>query len=179
KKAPESHLSLSDIINIAVIGLINGIDKWSGSYNNVFMGLCIGNMSGMMIEHQSETPMYFYPSDKTILYRANSFRHKYKIEDINLLTELVNKTLKASNKQIDPAYLAELFNAAYPLSGDANVIRQKDNEESKKTLFDTYKTEDSDEEKIIMKDFMSKIILNAGELSPIEIKLLKLKGIKL
>ena len=180
KKAPQSHLELNDIIGIAAVGLISGIDKWSAhaDYSSVFVSLCIGNMTGYMIENQSETSMHFFPSDKTIMYRANTFRHRYGIDDINILCDLVNESFSdnKNHKPIKGWELEELFSAAAPNSGDTPA----NNGGTKSTFFDAYISDkDHLEEKLEIKDFVFQLAKHAKKLTILEQKILKLKGVKL
>jgi hypothetical protein len=180
KKAPQSHLDLNDVIGIAAIGLISGIDKWSAhvDYSSVFVSLCIGNMTGYMIENQSETLMHFFPSDKTIMYRANTFKHRYGIDDPNILCTLVNESF-ADNKNYKPIQvweLEELFSAASPNSGDVPA----NDENAKTTFFDAYISDKNDlESSLEMKDFLSQLSKYAKQLDILDQKILKLKGVKL
>jgi hypothetical protein len=92
RKVPRSHLTLLDFIGICALGLAAGIDKWCGKYSPVFRSVCIGRMVGNMIDSYSETMLHFYPSDKRILYKANSLRGREGIEEINELTGAVNSS---------------------------------------------------------------------------------------
>lgn len=180
RKAPQSHLELNDVIGIAAIGLISGIDKWSAhiDYSSVFVSLCIGNMTGYMIENQSETSMHFFPSDKTVMYRANTFRHRYGIDDPNILCALVNESFAGSknHKPIQTWELEELFSAATPNSGDAPA----NDGDVKSTFFDAYLSDTDDlETGIEVKDFVFQLGKYAKKLNILDQKILKLKGVKL
>jgi hypothetical protein len=90
RKTPRSHLTLIDLIGICSMGLAAGIDKWCGTYSPVFRSVCIGRMVGNMIDSYSETLLHFYPSDKRILYKANSIRGRRGIDEMGNLADAVN-----------------------------------------------------------------------------------------
>src|SRR5271157_3994970 len=100
RKTPRSHLTLIDLIGICGMGLAAGVDKWCGAYSPVFRSVCIGRMVGNMIDNYSETLLHFYPSDKRILYKANSIRGRKGIEEMGDLTNAINSAFEEDAKDI-------------------------------------------------------------------------------
>lgn len=129
RKTPKGHLSLLDMIGIASTGLTSGIDKFCGTYSRMFNGVIIGRIVGNLIDQYSETQLHFYPSDRRIIYKANSIRGRQKIDDVKELADAVNKSFKEDalegksipKKEITEGELANLLNAANLLSTDSTV----------------------------------------------------------
>lgn len=187
RKVPRSHLTLMDLIGIAAMGLVSGVDKWVGEYTKVFNGVCIGRMTGNMIDSYSETTLHFYPSDKSILYRANSLRFRHDIQDLEQLAETINISyvedakngVRVPKEKVTSEQLSRLLSAASPISID---IPQSENENnSNSNLLDFYVDEgvESPEEALIKQDLVSKMIEATSKLPIIEQKVLRLKGIKI
>lgn len=182
RKVPKSHLSLMDMISISSLGLAAGIDKYCGKYTPVFRSVCIGRMVGNLIDAYSETTLHFYPSDKRILYKANSIRGRQGIEEIHALTKAVNDSFaqdKAEGKSIPKenisvSELSYLMSAASTVSSDATV-----NDEG----FGVYHfTEDETvdiEGSLIERESILWMVNLAKSLPIIHRKILRLKGLKL
>jgi DNA-directed RNA polymerase specialized sigma subunit len=185
RKVPRNHLSLMDMIGIAAMGLISGVDKWVGEYNPVFRSVCIGRMSGNMIENYSETMLHFYPSDRHVLYRANSIAYRQDIQDFNELAVAINKSFKIDKeegkktnfKSINGSELASLMKAASTMS---TSLPGSEGE----VPAEIYEMQDlnSDvnmEEDIVYRDSMNHMISSALTLPLMYQKILRLKGIKI
>lgn len=188
RKVPRSHLTLMDMIGIAAMGLVSGVDKYVGEYTKVFNGVCIGRMTGNMIDSYSETTLHFYPSDRSLLYRANSLRHKYGTEDMAQLADAINKSyaedaktgMRVPKEKITAAQLEALMSAASPVSSDEPVGGYGN--EPPSTLLDQKGITDdapSAEDVAVHNDAVGKMILYAKRLPLIQQKILKLKGVKL
>lgn len=181
RKTPRSHLSLLDLIGICGQGLAAGVDKWIGAYTPVFRSVCIGRMVGNMIDAYSETMLHFYPSDKRILYKANTIRGRQKIEDINELTRAVNKAFdddaKADKgspvKEVTPSELSSLMSAASTVSADSST-----NEEGFGVYQYTMDMNQDIEKAAIEKEDRSAMYLAIVELPLLHRKVLRLKGIR-
>jgi len=127
RRTPRSHLELSDLINICVMGLCAGVDKWVGDYRTVFRSVCIGRMSGNMVDSYSETLLHFYPSDKRVLYKANTISGRQDISDVRDLADAVKQSFAndaAEGKSVpkeDVSYheLHALMSGASTVSADA------------------------------------------------------------
>jgi DNA-directed RNA polymerase specialized sigma subunit len=185
RKVPKSHLSLMDMIGIAAMGLVSGVDKWVGEYTRVFNGVCIGRMTGNMIDSYSETTLHFYPSDRSILYRANSIRFRQDIQDLKQLADAINlsykedikKGIKVPKEKITAEKLSHLLNAASPVGIE---IESSENDSVTSNL-DFFIEEDSEtpEEIVLRDDLVSKMIEAAQKLPLIQQKILRLKGVKI
>jgi DNA-directed RNA polymerase specialized sigma subunit len=188
RKVPRSHLTLMDLIGIASMGLVSGVDKWVGEYSRVFNSVCIGRMTGNMIDSYSETMIHFYPSDSAILYRANSLRFKYDIQDLHQLAEAINTSfiedakngVKVPKHKITADQLAHLLNAASPVALDSSPNDEGDGE-TMYTLLDNVPNQivESPEEVLVKQDLVSKLVDATRKLPIIQQKVLRLKGVKL
>lgn len=185
RKTPKSHLTLLDLINICTYGLISGIDKYDGDYSRVWRSVCIGRMVGYMIEEYSKTFLKMYPTDKKILYRANALRYRMKIEDIGELTRAVNESFKQDKEEgrnapklpITELHISTLLNGSSYISADPVV---GDNEEDFQSIYDTF-SDDSEnvEERLIREDLLERVVEYSKQLSRIEKKVIKLKGVNI
>lgn len=188
RKVPRNHLSLMDMVGIAANGLVSGVDKWVGNYSRVFNGVCIGRMTGNLIENYSETTLHFYPTDRNILYRANSLRFKLNIQDIEKLAEEINKSyiedrkkgIKTPKHSVTADELSSLLNAASVFSIDSPNANSESED-----YFQDYSESNSEEgqelleETMIKSDLISKTINAARKLPILQQKVLRLKGVKL
>lgn len=135
-KTPKNHMELNDMIGVAITGLCSGIDKYCGAYTPVFRSVCLGMTSGKLIKAYSETPIHFYPTDKRIIYKANSIRGREGIEDMGELAEAVVTAFEDDAKkgksmpktEIDESELTRLLNAAsissldVPIDDEGNMV---------------------------------------------------------
>jgi DNA-directed RNA polymerase sigma subunit (sigma70/sigma32) len=185
RKVPKSpHASLMDLIAVSIMGLTSGVDKYTGdkdgNYSEVFRSVLMGRGTGNAIKLYSETPLHFYPSDRKILYKANSIRGRQGITDINELTAAVNAAFKADKKQglsspkneITVSELQALLNAASILSVEVTA------DENNYTAYDYTIDENANaEERLINTETNEKIGKLIKTLPPIHRKVLRLKGI--
>lgn len=182
RKTPRSHLTLMDLIDICGLGLAAGVDKWCGTYSPVFRSVCIGRMVGNMIDSYSETMLHFYPSDKRVLYKANSIRGRQGIEDIKALAEAVNKSFTQDEKdgksipknEVKVGELSDLMSAASMVSADATV-----NDEGYGVYSYTEDPNQDIEGDYIQKEATIKMLALAQRLPLTHRKILRLKGIKI
>lgn len=182
RKTPKSHLTLIDFINICAMGLAAGVDKWCGEYSPVFRSVCIGRMVGNMIDSYSETALHFYPSDKRILYKANSIRGRQGITDMEELTRAVNESFKQDAKdgksvpkgEVTVSELSSLMSAASTVSADETV-----NNEGYGVYHFTVDTTQDVEGSYIEKESTNKMLLLASKLPIMHRKVLMLKGVKI
>lgn len=188
RKVPRSHLTLMDLIGIAGMGLVSGVDKWVGEYTKVFNGVCIGRMTGNMIDSYSETTLHFYPSDRSVLYRANSLRFRHDIQDLEQLANAINLSyqedlkngIKVPKEKVTADQLSRLLNAASPVSTDLPVQSSENDSPAKPTMMDMFEDQDDSlEESLVKQDLVSKMVLAARKLPVIQQKILRLKGVKL
>jgi hypothetical protein len=194
RNVSQSHLSLMDIIGTASSGLIDGIDKYVGEYSKVFIGVCIGRMTGDMIDESSETSIHFYPSDKHVIYRANTLKKRYKIQDIHTLTRAVNKSFEMDKKEgrkaikssVTVAELERLMLASSMLSLEASYADpdSESDSDSDMTLSigdSMLDTEDdlSIEDEVSDKEAWTKVYEHLSDITILERKILRMKGIKI
>ncbi len=181
RKTPKGHLTFMDMIESASMGLCAGIDKYTGPYLKNFIGVCIGRITGNLIDIYSETQIHFYPSDRRILYRANSIRGRQGITDIVELTNAVNASFtqdlkdgKTAPKQTTVTDLSYLLSAASLVSADSN-----DGEEGFGVYSYTPDDSENAEEVLGRKQQVSKMTRLARKLPLINQKVLRLKGVEI
>lgn len=179
RKTPKGHLSFMDMIEVSAMGLCAGIDKYTGPFKKNFIGVCIGRIVGNLIDAYSETVMHFYPSDRRVLYRANSIRGRQGIHDIEELTSAVNASFvsdlaegKTAPKSVTVTELSYLMSAASLISADSN-----DGEEGFGVYNYTPDNSENAEQLLEKKQQVSKMSRLARKLPLINQKILRLKGI--
>ena len=184
RKVPKSSLSLIDMISTAAQGLSSAVDKYcgdkDGKYSEVFRSVIMGRVTGNLIRDYSATVFHFYPSDRKILYKANSIRGRQGITDVTELATAVNEAFLADSKeglsvpknQVTPSQLQELLHAATLVSVEVTY-----NEESYSAYDYTPDDKDNAEEALIRTESGEKISKLIKELPPIYRKVLRLKGI--
>lgn len=188
RKTPKSpNFDLIDFIDICTCGLIVGIDKYSGEYSKVWRSVCIGRMVGFMIDEYSKTFLKMYPSDRKILYRANSLKHRLKIEDIPELTKAVNESFEKDKKEgkaipklpISELHITTLLNASSYTSADTKTTSDGDSTGEGANIYDYASNEVDLEEEIIKDDAIQKVRQVSNVLTNLERKIIRLKGVEL
>lgn len=192
RKTPKGRLTLLDFIDISTYGLVTGIDKFVGKYTTGWRGVCIGRMTGFMIEEYNKTFIRMYPSDKKILYRANALKYRMKIENMPELVKAVNESFaedkkngKASPKdQVTEHQLITLMNSSHYWSADTKppttvkTLPEHQNEHMLQTIYELEPTDIPDpEESLIQKDLLGKIMIASRDLNVLEKKVIRLKGV--
>jgi len=138
-----------------------------------------------MIDSYSETMLHFYPSDKRILYKANSIRGRQGIEDIQELAKAVNDSFKQDalegksipKNEVEVGELSELMNAASMLSADAPM---SSDDQRDYTIYDFTADPDVDiEGSFVKKEETTRMLTFAAKLPMLHRKILRLKGIKI
>jgi len=184
RKTPRSHLTLLDFIDICTHGLISGIDKYVGNYSKVWRSVCIGRMVGYMIEEYSKTFLRMYPVDKKILYRANALKFRLKIEDVSELTKAVNESFEKDKTEgkktpklpISEIHIRTLLNGSSYISAD----QKNGDEEDSMCIYDYTPDNNEDTEAMVVKrDLFEKILIAAKDLTILERKIIRLKGVDL
>ena len=188
RQTSENNLSLLDLVNICVSGLVVGIDKYAGPYTKVWRSVCIGRMVGFMIKEYSETFVKLYPNDKKILYRANVIKYRKRIEDLKELTKAVNESFRQDKLKgmsipklpISEVTIKSLMNAAHYVSTDSKVDESNEQDDNGVGIYDY--TSDSEPYVEINEDFENKDSLNKLSLAILELdmiprKVIRLKGV--
>lgn len=176
KSVPRSHVTLMDIINASISGLSSGVDKWTGPFTTVFRSVCIGRMKSNIMDVYNQTFLHYYPSDKKIIYKANLLKSRQGVEDSKMLTTLINEYLKESGDQrvLTQSELEHLLNGA------STVSVESDSDDIEGNVYDTYVDETSDlEENAEKTDILTKVFAACENLTIIEKKIIKLKGVDL
>lgn len=179
---PKAHLTLIDFINICSDGLTAGIDKFTGTYSKVFLSVCIGRMVGFMIKEYSKTFVVLGSEEKQILYRANSVRFQYRIDNISQITKIVNSSFKedkAKGVKVPKLPIAEMvIEELLNCSG----YSQSEMENDEGGYFDLISIEnkastESIEDGYARREDVRNLILSSKDLPLIEQKVLKMRGI--
>jgi len=185
RKVPKNgSATLMDMIAVSAQGLASAVDKYTGdkngNYSEVFRSVILGRATGNLIKLYSETPLHFYPSDRRVMYKANSIRGRQGITDVTELAAAVNEAFSQDSKnglnvpknQVTPAELQELLNAASLVSVELTM------DEECYTAYDyTPDDKDTPEESMIRTEISEKIGELIRELPPLYRKIIKLKGI--
>jgi DNA-directed RNA polymerase specialized sigma subunit len=179
RKTPKGHLSFIDMIEVSAMGLAAGIDKYTGPFKKNFIGVCIGRIVGNLIDAYSETVVHFYPSERRVLYRANSIKGRQGITDVAELTKAVNNSFKTdlaegrtAPKEVTVSELSNLLSAASPVSADSNVG------EEGYGVYDFTPDETANSESMFdKKQEVEQMIYFARNLPVLNRKILRLKGI--
>jgi RNA polymerase sigma factor (sigma-70 family) len=177
RKTPKAQLSYMDLVQIACEGLMSAVDKFCLPFSRVFRAVAIGRMLGNFIEQYSETLVHFYPGDKRKIYRANKMlKHFPDGVDFDQLAAAVNKEAD-TGQTTTPAEIADLLAAASCVSTDSSA--PNDPEESE--VLDTYVADVSAQPDYQYEQYQMRQVLSAAleQLTPMERKLLKMKGISL
>lgn len=181
RKTPKGHLTFMDMIEISSMGLAAGIDKYVGEYKKNYMGVAIGRIVGNLIDAYSETTMHFYPSDRRILYRANSIRGRQGITDIVELTRKVNESFefdltegRTSPGAVTVPELSRLLAAAATISADSNS-----GEEGYGIYQVTADERENPEDAMSTREQYAEISKYARKLPILQQKILRLKGISI
>lgn len=190
RKTQESHLTLFDLIGIASMGLVSGVDKWVGQYSKVFNGVCIGRMVGNMIRNYSETMVHFFPSDAGILYRIRTIKSRQGIDDLTLLAEKVKESyqedkkngMKIPSQEITVDYISSLLNASAPFSADSTYSEDPPDDAPETMAWLDYNSLEASErleEEMISNNAKMKLYEAVRKLEPLQMKVLVLKGVKI
>ena len=181
KKTPKGHLTFMDMIEIASMGLAACVDKYVGEYKANYIGVAIGRIVGNLIDAYSETTMHFFPSDRRVLYRANSIRGRQGITDLKDLTRKVNESFdvdlaegRSAPNKVTQDELSRLLGAASMVSADSNV-----GEDGHGVYSFTPDERENPEQAFVNNEETSAVSRNIRRLSVIQQKILRLKGIEL
>lgn len=187
RSVPKSNNTLLDMINVSAQGLASAVDKYigdkNGEYSRVFCSVILGRVSGNLIKLNSETSLHFYPSDRKILYKANSIRGRQGIKEVNELAAAINAAFAADAKeglvvpkeQVTAAQLQELLSAATLISVE---LTTKDEDDENYNAYDfTPDDKSTAEENMIASETNERIGKLISELPPLYRKVLRLKGI--
>lgn len=184
RKTPKTHLSLLDFIGICTCGLAVGVDKYVGKYTPVWRSVCIGRMVGFMIDEYSKTFIKMYPSDQKILYRTKALKYKLKIEDIKTLTKVVNESFYEDMSQNKPCpalpipedTIRGLLNSSGYVSADS-ASPDGENEDGVGVYDYSFNEQDNVEDKVEYIDSLRKVSSVKNQLSVMERKVIRLKGV--
>lgn len=116
-KTPKSHLQFQDLIHLATLGLLNGIDKYVGKYSRNFNGVLIGRMLSSIMDEYNSSLIHFYPSDKNVIYSISAIKARTGVEDTTEAIKMYNKIRKQrGQKPLQEHDALRLMNATTPIS---------------------------------------------------------------
>lgn len=185
RKVPKSSITLIDMISVSAQGLASGVDKYTGdkngNYSEVFRSVLLGRAAGNLIKEYSSTFLHFYPSDRKIMYKANSIRGRQGITDVVELSSAINVAFEEDARQglsipkgkVNPAELQELLNAASLISVEATV-----NEDGFGAYDYTPDENLNAEENLMRTQTNEKIAKLISKLPLLHRKVLRLKGVQ-
>jgi len=187
-QTPRSHMSFLDLIQTHAIGLQEGIDKFDPLLTEnmtdeeelktfkVFRDVILGRMCGDRIEAYNSTLLHLWPVDARRVYRAHkASRFLDKNTDMDLIVAAVNENIPEKNHVTVPE-IQGLLAAASHVSGDCAV-----DQETGDTTLECYEDDEEHRPDVIVERTQALVSLQAGlkDLSVVEQKLLRLKGISL
>lgn len=179
ERTPDSYLSFMDINQISFEGLINAVDKFVLPYTTVYRSVIIGRISGDLIENYSETMLHFYPSDKRKIYRANKVhRNREEEADYNIIADVVNSGPELAS-ETNASEIQHLMAAASPVSIHTPVQthQSSDGMRDVTTLDFMAGPEEMQPDEVFERNERNRSLQEAyNGLSPLEVKILKLKG---
>jgi len=184
RKVPENHVTLMDFIAAAAEGLASGVDKWVGPYTRIFRSVCIGRMKGNLVDLYSETTLHFYPTDKRILYKANTIKFRKGTTDMKELAEAINNSFaedekagkKGSKERVTESQVANLLNAASTFSADSKT--EGDDEGNEHSVIDITPDIADAEEELMNHDILNKAKILAKNMDILTRKILIMKGLE-
>lgn len=178
RKVKRHHLNLMDMINISIMGLTSGVDKWVGPYRSVFLSVCIGRMTGDLIKNASETSIYFYPSDRRVIYHVNLLKSREGIEDLDRIIERLLADPDLKDLKLTRNGIIDLLSATSVVSADGPSDVDEGEED-----FNVYSYTPSEvmgpEECVTNHNSYATLLNSYDGLSVLERKILRLKGIKI
>lgn len=180
-RTPRSKLAYMDLIQIASEGLIAAVDKFCLPYSPVFRSVAIGRMVGNFIEEYSSTDLHFYPGDRRKLYRANKAVGRMRVAvtevDFEKLAQEVNQGAKTGHDLTTASELAGIMAAASCVSSDMAVS----DEPEAPTLADRFAVDPSTHPDAVFEreEALAVMRKSANILSPLESKVLRLRGVTL
>ena len=184
----KSHLSFMDMVQIGVEGLCSAIDKFSGTYTEVYRAVIIGRISGNLISDYSATMLHFYPDDKRKLYRANKFkaRHIHGDYEIDDLVKAVNinpdgEPYKGEFASTNPEEIQAIMAAAAIVAIDSLAnIEGNDNDSPQPNTISKYAAPEEERPDKRLEHEQSCLVVQQAikKLPLIEQKFLRLKGVE-
>jgi DNA-directed RNA polymerase specialized sigma subunit len=194
RSTPKSHLSWMDIVQIQCQGLLLAIDKFvppddkkmsdkqSLARYRIFRAVAIGIMRRDRVNAYSETLIHFYPKDKLKIYQANKLLRRTPEGGVNYekMAETISNNLAEQKINTNAEEIQSLLAAAGTVSIDFQVTNSETQEEGDSMLDSiAADVETSVEEDLEHEQAVREMYKGIGELSLLEKKLLKLKGIEI
>lgn len=179
-RTPKAHLSYMDLIQIACEGLMSGVDKFVPPFSKAFRAVAIGRMTGNFIENYSETAIHFFPVDKRKIYRANKLSGRGMELTPEQLARGVNKGVEAGHRTT-PSEIIDLMAASSTVSADNAPNDGAGSDEREETLTERLPAPEESRPDVIVEreEAMAQLLLATQDLTILERKLLRLKGVQL
>jgi hypothetical protein len=124
-----------------------------------------------------------YPSDRKILYRANSLKYRLGIDNITELTKAVNLSFEEDKEQgkaiphlpIDEIHIKTLLNGLSYCS----IYSSDEEEDDENNMYDIASNDFDLEEDISNRQIYATVSVTMKDFNTLEKKIFKLKGIEL
>jgi DNA-directed RNA polymerase specialized sigma subunit len=183
---PRSHLTFMDVVQIQCQGLLLAIDKFvppvekgmsdaeSLEAFRGFRAVAIGIMRRDRVNDYSQTLMHFYPGDRQKIYWANKMTRRYvdEVDHAAIATEINLNLPEAQHTSSED--VSKLVAAASTVSADYAVDSESDSVVESTFGDDCFRPDVRAESEQLHNVLFDSI----AKLSMLEIKLLKLKGIR-
>jgi DNA-directed RNA polymerase specialized sigma subunit len=184
---PRSHLTFMDIVQIQCQGLLLAIDKFclpdekgmtdeeSLEAFRGFRAVAIGIMRRDRVNDYSQTMMHFFPRDRQKIYWANKMLRRFVDQvDHDMISREINSNLPKTD-QTTGEEVADLLAAASTVSAD--FAAEPDGE----SVVDSAVSDESMRPDVRAEsdDLHETLFESITQLTLVENKLLKLKGVKL
>lgn len=179
QKTPEGHLSYMDLVQTAMEGLCNAVDKFVLPYSPVFRSVVIGRCVGDLISASSDTLLHFFPSDKRKIYRANKFNKGTEELNYDAMAHGVNDGIgSVLNTNADE--IRNLTMAASHYSLDMPISEVVNGCDEKMSVGDGYTGDENLRPDVAFENVQVASVLYSSidGLDLIERKLLALKGVR-
>jgi hypothetical protein len=190
-RTPASHLSLSDLTQIAFEGLMTAVDKYVPDpvtgFSSVYRGVAIGRITGNLIEGYSQTLLHFFPQDRKILYRANKrvgrmvggADYERLAADLNAhaVEEAEEKTRENPEVLAKPAFRTDADEVAGLMAASSHVSADAVVGGARKVVMKMIAPEEqAPDRQAELREGLSRVLESVSELTIMERKMLCLKG---
>lgn len=169
-----------DFINIAMVGLCAGVDKYTpenGKFSNVFRSVCLAYITRFLIESNGQSVAKLPSGDKKMLYKINILRFRQGVTNIDDITGHLNEFYQS--QKLKGAVTPKLPITSEKVRGIIEAISIESEDTTKSVVLkddSCYYSMEEDFEKAEIYREVSKAI---KKLSIREIKVIKLKGVDL
>lgn len=168
-----SRIDYMDMVQDAVEGLINAIDKFEPPFKKVFGSVVVSRMKERIMEDHNATLVKIPSKDKRILYRANLAERQKSV----LKEDDVEKYVQQSFKGVTKSEIAQIALAANSvISIDSPVNNDSENKQVRTIQEILPDKTDSQEDNLVNKDLTNHLERGMMDLTIVEKKVTVLKN---